>query len=273
MLLEYKPPNKDESSQRLLVETWKLALQHDMKTFVAHHYFQSYVEEKFNRNWGCDDSLFVKFVVTPIKIIPVFLFFPIISMFKCFGGTESANDIDVEENNETTQVEENKETSQVEENKFTSKCSSFFKRLEKMVSTPRLRATVSITTELFYMIMFILFFIDPNDVAGTLDVHWYDWLVLTFAVSYLLEDFVEMFTRRFSDTFLSRCQSFSDSFFTSDSFFSSRLQSPAMWHMYSLYTSMTLATGVAISGYQYYYRLDMEDGRKNLGGNHPGSIF
>ena len=123
MLLEYKPLNKDESSQRLLVETWKLALQLDMKTFVAHHYFQSYVEEKFNRNWGCDDNLFVKFVVTPIQIIPVFLFFPIISMFKCcFGGTESAKDVDIELH-ETTQVEENNETSQVEENKSTSKCS------------------------------------------------------------------------------------------------------------------------------------------------------
>ena len=228
MLLKNSPCSGQNSEiNGQCMETWNIALWNNHKLFVSHPYYQDYLWKKicgFDFHW--ENYYFYWKLFYIFLAILIFFTYPFVVLFDTIFGN---NDILFQRESET------KEHS----------LKAFYRRL---MHRPIFRIIVHHFLELIFLLTLILSTIDPLDVTGKKEVHFYDYILCIFIGSYLLEDIIDIFRRGWASL-------------------------SSFWHCYTLFTSFLLCLGqviVAIVFQKMFAQAD--DDRSKENGNHPANV-
>ena len=209
------------------METWNIALWNNHKLFVSHPYYQDYLWKKicgYEFHW--ENQFFYWKVFNFFFAILIFFTYPFIALFDTIFGN---NDILFK------QEPEAKEHS----------IKAFYRRL---MHRPLFRIIVHHTLELTFLLSLFLSTIDPLDVTGKKEIHFYDYILCVFIGSYLLEDIIDIFRRGWASL-------------------------SSFWHVYTLFTSILLCLGQVIVAIVFEKMLDKgDDDRSELSGNHLANV-
>merc|ERR1711911_12322 len=182
------------------MKTWNIALWNNHKMFVSHPYYQDYLWRKicgFEFHWEnyyCYWKLLYIFLA-----ILIFFTYPFVVLFDTIFGN---NDILFRQEPGTQE----------------HSVKAFYRRL---MHRPIFRIIVHHFLELVFLTCLVLSTIDPLDVIGKKEIHFYDYILCVFIGSYLLEDIIDIFRRGWASL-------------------------SSFWHGYTFFTSILLCLGQVI---------------------------
>ena len=221
----YAGPDSEINGQ--CMETWNIALWNNHKLFVSHPYYQDYLWRKicgFEFHW---ENYYCHWKLLYIILaILIFFTYPFVVLFDTIFGN---NDILFKQDTGTQE----------------HSVKAFYRRL---MHRPIFRIIVHHFLELVFLACLVLSTIDPLDVIGKKEIHFYDYILCIFIGSYLLEDIIDIFRRGWASL-------------------------SSFWHGYTLFTSTLLCLGqviVAIVFRKTFFMAD--DDRSNVNGNHPANV-
>ena len=223
-LLEFSP---DEDTE----ETWRVALWNNHKLLVSHPFFQNLLWKKISGNSDHWENVYIHWKIWYfIYALCIFILYPFIIFIDIVFRD---NDIMF-----LSPDEKSAKLKGFKENRFFR---WFRERLHRTV----FRIIVHHFLELFFLVVVFLSVVDPKDVIGKSEYHWYDITFAIFIASYLLDDIVGLVVRK--------GRSFS-----------------SFWHFYKFINSSILAVGLLT--YYISFRKLKHDDRSHLSGNHEANI-
>ena len=227
MLLNNSPSagQRTEINEKCM-ETWNIALWNNHKLFVSHPYYQDYLWKKicgFEFHW--ENYYFYWKVFYFFFSILIFFTYPFVVLFDTIFGN---NDILF------------KQEPKPEENSI----KAFYRRL---MHRPLFRIFVHHTLEFTFLLSLLFSTIDPLDVKGKKESHFYDHILYIFIGSYLLEDIIDIFRRGWTNL-------------------------SSFWHGYTLFTSILLCLGQVIGLVVEKIMDKGHDDRSKESGNHLANV-
>ena len=224
MLLNNSPCSGQNSEiNGQCMETWNIALWNNHKHLVSHPYYQDYLWKKicgFDFHW--ENYYFYWKLYYILLAILIFFTYPFVVLFDTIFG----NDILFRQKPGTQE----------------HSVKAFYRRL---MHRPIFRIIVHYFLEIVFLVVLFLSTIDPHDVPGKKQLHYYDYILFVFIGSYLLEDILDIFRRGWTSL-------------------------SSFWHVYTLVTSTLLCLGQGIMAIGFHQMT--HDDRSKENGNHLANV-